>query len=81
MQFSSPGCNIGNIQHPLWISQPLSTSSNVCFDSSHSQGIAEYYGPGVKAGSQYDASLALCQLHCDKILKTDWSNATQLMQR
>ena len=29
----------------------------------------------VKAGSQYDAGLALCQLRCDKILKTDWSNA------
>ena len=35
----------------------------------------------VRAGSQNDASLALRQLRCDKILKTDWSNATQLMQR
>ena len=35
----------------------------------------------VKAGSQYDASLALRPLRCDKILKTDWSNATQLTQR
>ena len=35
----------------------------------------------VKAGSQNDASLALHQLRCDKILKTDWSNATQLTQR
>ena len=35
----------------------------------------------IKAGSQYDARLALCQLRCDKILKTDWSNATQLTQR
>ena len=35
----------------------------------------------IKAGSQNDASLALCQLRCDKILKTDWSNATQLTQR
>ena len=35
----------------------------------------------VKAGSQYDAGLAMCQLRCDKILKTDWSNATQLTQR
>ena len=35
----------------------------------------------VKAGSQNDASLVLRQLRYDKILKTDWSNATQLMQR
>ena len=35
----------------------------------------------VKAGSQNDTSLALRQLRCDKILKTDWSNATQLTQR
>ena len=35
----------------------------------------------IKAGSQNDASLALRQLRCDKILKTDWSNATQLTQR
>ena len=35
----------------------------------------------IKSGSQYDASLALHQLRCDKILKTDWSNATQLTQR
>ena len=34
-----------------------------------------------RAKSQNDASFALRQLHCDKILKTDWSNATQLMQR
>ena len=26
-------------------------------------------------------SLALHLLHCDKILKTDWTNATQLMER
>ena len=27
----------------------------------------------LKAGSQYDGSLALHPLGCDKILKTDWS--------
>ena len=32
----------------------------------------------VKAGSQYDTSLDLRPLHCDKILKTDLSNAIQL---
>ena len=30
----------------------------------------------IKSGSQYDASLVLRQLRCDKIQKTDWSNAT-----
>ena len=31
----------------------------------------------LKPGSQYDASLALRPLHCDKILKTDWSDTKQ----
>ena len=35
----------------------------------------------LKADSQYDASLALRLLRCDKILKTDWSNAMQLTQK
>ena len=34
----------------------------------------------LKPGSQYDVSLALRPLCCDKILKTDWSNAMQLTQ-
>ena len=34
----------------------------------------------LKPGSQYDASLALRPLRCDKILKTDWSNTMQLTQ-